>query len=104
MSARKQAEKERKDAEALLLRAKAALKDKRDKLNAVLAHVQRLRTTYESSLAEKAALQGQLEQTSGRMTRADRLTTGLADETVRWKTELLELDKQAQARALDRGD
>ena len=36
-------------------------------------------------MAEKERLNAQSEQTKGRLVRAEKLTSGLSDESVRWK-------------------
>ena len=43
-----------------------------------------LQASYERSVAEKERLTKNIQQTEGRLKRAAKLTTGLADEQVRW--------------------
>lgn len=43
-----------------------------------------LQASYEKSVAEKERLTHNIEETQARLKRAAKLTTGLADEQVRW--------------------
>lgn len=49
-----------------------------------------LESSYEQSVAEKENLTNNIQKTQDRLKRAAKLTTGLADEQVRW-TESVEV-------------
>ena len=50
----------------------------------VSRQIARLQASFDKSVAEKEELTHNIEQTQGRLTRAGKLTTGLADEQIRW--------------------
>jgi dynein heavy chain len=60
------------------------LKEKQDALAEVEAKIAHLQASYEKSVAEKETLTQNIQQTQSRLGRAAKLTTGLADEQVRW--------------------
>lgn len=78
----------------------AQLKEKQDKLATIQAKVlnhllhsnlqylysqiKDLQASYERSVSEKQELAENMEKTQARLQRAAKLTTGLADEQVRW--------------------
>jgi len=70
---------------AQLDEAKAALKIKQDSLQEVLDKLAGLQRTASETQAEKKHLERTAQLTKDRLGRADKLTTGLADEQVRWK-------------------
>ena len=49
-----------------------------------LLKIARLQASYEKSVSEKEELTQNIGQTQSRLKRAAKLTTGLADEQVRW--------------------
>ena len=55
-----------------------------DELAAVIARVDELQATCDATVAEKQRLQDMADTTSKRLVRAGKLTSGLADEAVRW--------------------
>ncbi|KAL8568337.1 Dynein heavy chain 6, axonemal [Nucella lapillus] len=71
-------------AEAELEMVMKTLKDKQDKLAAVEAQIAELQKTYDDSVSEKQKLERNIATTAGRLKRASKLTTALADEQVRW--------------------
>ena len=68
-----------------LAAANAALKEKQDDLQKVLDRVAELKRTCDETVAEKQRLAEESEKTVQRLSRAEKLTVGLADEFVRWK-------------------
>ena len=70
------------------------LKEKQDKLQAVRDNVASLEAQLQAALEEQQNLKDQAELTVKRLERAEKLTTGLADEQVRWKDTADELGLQ----------
>ena len=50
----------------------------------VFLQIAQLQASYEKSVAEQEELTKNINQTQARLKRASKLTTGLADEQVRW--------------------
>ena len=50
----------------------------------MVTQIAELQASYENSVDEKDKLTKNIEQTQARLKRAAKLTTGLADEQVRW--------------------
>ena len=73
-----------KAAEAELEVTMKTLKEKQDKLAAVEAKIAELQKAYDDSVAEKQKLERNIATTAGRLKRASKLTTALADEQIRW--------------------
>lgn len=71
-----------------LAQANASLKEKQDALQAVLDKVAALQEQCDSTVAEKLELETAQEQTALRLANAEKLTSGLSSEGVRWKTNL----------------
>lgn len=69
----------------------AALKEKQDQLQQVIDKVALLQKTCDETLAEKNRLQQESETTAKRLTRAEKLTSGLNSEGDRWKACLIDL-------------
>ena len=61
----------------------SGLKEKQDKLQAVLDKIAALQKMFDDSVAEKDSLMQQMSLTTARLKRAAKLTTALADEQVR---------------------
>ena len=61
------------------------LTDTRAKLKAVEDNVAMLQKQYDKAVAEQTALEKEVEVTSQKLSRAERLINGLKDEKVRWK-------------------
>ena len=72
------------DAQATLDTEKAKLAEIEAQLAAVVAKVDQLQGECDATLAEKTRLQDAADQTNRRLITADKLTSGLADESVRW--------------------
>jgi dynein heavy chain len=68
----------------MLASANATLKEKQDQLQGVLDKVAELKAQCDAAVAEKNRLQNEADLTKARLDRAGKLTTGLADEQVRW--------------------
>lgn len=68
-----------------------------DGSQAVLDRVAALRATCDATLAEKDRLAAETELTKKRLIRADKLTSGLAGEQVRWKASVERFDSQIAA-------
>ena len=73
------------------------LKSVQEELAAVIAKVEELQATCDKTVAEKQQLQEAADTTAKRLSRAGKLTTGLADESVRWNATLEELARQRTA-------
>ncbi|OQR87427.1 dynein heavy chain [Achlya hypogyna] len=73
---------------ATLADANAKLNAKQTELAEVMARVHGLQTQCDAVVAEKKRLAAEAELTHARLSRAEKLTTGLADELVRWKASL----------------
>lgn len=71
----------------MLKEANAKLKAKQDELAAVVEKVTKLKAKCDAAVNEKNTLNAKLSQTEGRMTRANKLTSGLSSESVRWKAD-----------------
>ena len=72
-------------AQAQLDEAMSALKDKQDKLQAVVDQVNSLKMQLRQVEQEQRDLQDQAQLTQVRLARAGKLTSSLADEAVRWQ-------------------
>ncbi|KAK3243833.1 hypothetical protein CYMTET_46533 [Cymbomonas tetramitiformis] len=82
-----------KQAQEMLDQSKAMLKSKKEQLAEVDAQVAALRTQLTDAEAEEKSLQEQAEMTRKRLIRAGKLTTGLADEEVRWAQTAQEIQE-----------
>lgn len=71
-----------------LTEANATLKEKQDALQAVLDKVATLQQQCDNTVAEKQELEEAQEQTAIRLANAEKLTSGLSSEGVRWKANL----------------
>ncbi|PVD36438.1 hypothetical protein C0Q70_03422 [Pomacea canaliculata] len=69
------------------------LKEKQDKLAAVMAKIAQLQKTYDDSVAEKQKLERNIATTAARLKRASKLTTALADEQIRWQESVENFEK-----------
>jgi len=74
--------------------ANKVLKEKQDALQVVLDKVAALQKMADDAEAEKARLAHEAQLTKDRLERAGKLTTGLADEGVRWKASVERYDVQ----------
>eukprot|EP00966_Prymnesium_polylepis_P177035 4100056-Prymnesium_polylepis.1 len=72
------------EATATLEKEQATLKAVQDELAAVIAKVEQLQAQCDATVAEKQRLQDAADTTAKRLNRAGKLTSGLADEAVRW--------------------
>ena len=75
-------------------KANAVLKTKTDALQAVLDKVAGLQALADATEAEAQRLNDEAQLTKDRLVRAGLLTTGLAEEGVRWKATVERFDKQ----------
>lgn len=73
-----------REAQELLAKANADLKEKQDTLQAVIDRVQLLQDTLVTAQNEQKALNDEADLTKNRLVRAGKLTSALADEGVRW--------------------
>ena len=73
-----------KTAQEELATVMAQLKEKQDMLADIEAKIAKLQASYEHSVSEKERLEANIAETAGRLKRAAKLTTGLADEQIRW--------------------
>ena len=74
-----------KAAEDALAETMAQLKKAQDKLQAVKDNVAELERQLQQAMDDQQSLKDQAELTVQRLARAEKLTSGLADEQVRWK-------------------
>ena len=79
---------------AELAKAHAVLKAKQDTLQSVLDKVKGLKKKCDDVTAEKDRLGREAQLTKDRLENAAKLTTGLADEGVRWKASVQTYDAQ----------
>lgn len=79
-----------------LAEANSVLVEKRNALQAVVDKVNDLQATCDATLAEKNRLADEAEQTKARLERAEKLTSGLASEGVRWRESVVIIDSQIQ--------
>ncbi|CAI8029533.1 Dynein heavy chain 6, axonemal [Geodia barretti] len=77
-----------------LAKVMAQLKEKQEKLASIEAKIADLQASYERSVAEKEELTTNIEKTQARLDRAAKLTTGLADEQIRWAETVTRLDTE----------
>ncbi len=77
--------------------ANTLLQQKQSELQAVLDKVAALRAQCENTLNEKERLAAETELTKKRLVRADKLTSGLAGEQVRWKASVEKFNEQITA-------
>ncbi|KAK7497834.1 hypothetical protein BaRGS_00010968 [Batillaria attramentaria] len=71
-------------AQAELDQTMKMLKEKQGQLAEVEGKIAQLQKSYDNSVAEKQKLERNIATTAGRLKRAAKLTTALADEQVRW--------------------
>lgn len=76
--------------------AMSQLKSKQDELAIVMKKVTDLETQLHDSIKEKERLEHEKQLTEDRLDRAGKLTTGLADEQVRWKEKVEELKEDVR--------
>jgi dynein heavy chain len=76
---------------AVLKKAEAELKVKTDEVAEVKAKVAELEANMQKMLDEKEALEFEMDRSTKRMTRANKLVGLLADEGVRWKNTVGEI-------------
>ncbi|GBG25533.1 Dynein heavy chain 6, axonemal [Hondaea fermentalgiana] len=77
-----------------LAEANAVLAEKRAALQEVVDKVNALQATCDATLAEKNRLAEEAEQTQARLERAEKLTSGLASEGVRWRETVVVINAQ----------
>lgn len=80
-----------------LAEANAVLQAKQAMLAEVIAKVAALQQRCDETVAEKVRLETELEITKQRLVRAEKLTSGLADEGVRWRRTVETLDAALEA-------
>eukprot|EP00879_Flechtneria_rotunda_P011225 GHRR01011724.1.p1 GENE.GHRR01011724.1~~GHRR01011724.1.p1 ORF type:complete len:1363 (+),score=486.85 GHRR01011724.1:1838-5926(+) len=83
-----------REAESQLERANKQLQEKQDALAAVVARVNRLQQQLADAQSEQRQLNDQADLTRKRLDRAGKLTSGLADEGIRWQATADQLDTQ----------
>jgi dynein heavy chain len=72
----------------------AQLKEKQEQLAAVMGKVAVLQKTCDDTLGEKNRLQAESDTTAKRLVRAEKLTSGLNSEGVRWKNNIVSLGEE----------
>ena len=76
-------------------KAQALLDEKRAALKTVVDKVEALNVLCSQTVAEKEDLQTQSDLTANRLIRAEKLTSGLADEGVRWRESVVTLGEKS---------
>jgi dynein heavy chain, axonemal len=79
---------------AQLAKANADLSEKQGQLKAVQDRVKQLQELCDSTLAEKNRLQAESDTTAARLVRAEKLTSGLNSEGMRWKDTIVALTEE----------
>jgi dynein heavy chain, axonemal len=82
------------EAQLSLETTRAQLQEKAAALGEVEMQLEKLKATYENSVASKKALLEKMEETTKRLGRANKLTTALADEQIRWTDSVGKLNLQ----------
>jgi dynein heavy chain len=82
------------EAQQSLESTRAKLEEKAAALAEVELQLEKLKATYENSVASKKMLLEKMEETTKRLARANKLTTALADEQVRWTESVEKLNEQ----------
>lgn len=82
------------EAQALLDDSKAKLLEKQQKLAEVEDKLAELKKAYDGSEQEKTRLQLVIQDIKKKLDRAEKITSGLVDEQVRWANTLAQLDKK----------
>ncbi|WIA13579.1 hypothetical protein OEZ85_007146 [Tetradesmus obliquus] len=85
-----------REAEAQLEQANAQLQEKQDALAAVVSRVNSLKKQLADAQSEQCKLNDQVDLTRKRLERAGKLTSGLADEGVRWQATADQLQTQTE--------
>ena len=81
---------------AELKAANDKLAGKKAELQAVLDKVAELQRVCDETMAEKQRLQNESDQTAERLVNAEKLTSGLASEGVRWKENIVHLTAELE--------
>ncbi|GMG17952.1 unnamed protein product [Phytophthora fragariaefolia] len=81
----------------VLERANAKLATKQQELSKVLEKVRRLKEQCDATLTEKQRLLDESELTQQRLQNAEKLTVGLQDERIRWKSSIKLLKQEGSA-------
>mmetsp|Transcript_28825 Transcript_28825/g.26091 ORF Transcript_28825/g.26091 Transcript_28825/m.26091 type:complete len:257 (+) Transcript_28825:3217-3987(+) len=81
------------ETEAILAEKNSQLKQKKDELEKINNQIQRLENQYNESIAEKERLNNEKKECEIKLTRAEKLTSGLKDEKERWGKEIEALSK-----------
>eukprot|EP00049_Salpingoeca_infusionum_P016632 m.342064 g.342064 ORF g.342064 m.342064 type:complete len:4133 (+) comp16119_c0_seq2:317-12715(+) len=82
------------EAQAVLNKTMAELKQKQDKLAEVEAKIAELQKMYKESVDAKEELEHNMQQTASRLDRAGKLQSALGDEQVRWAETVKTYDQQ----------
>ncbi|KAJ3192063.1 Dynein heavy chain 6, axonemal [Irineochytrium annulatum] len=85
------------EAQATLESTRAKLAEKAAALQEVESQLEKLKKTYEDSIASKKALAEKMEDTTRRLSRASKLTLALSDEQLRWTESVENLNLQIEA-------
>jgi dynein heavy chain len=72
------------EAETKLAATMADLKQKQDQLKTIIDRLKELQKQFDAAVHKKENLKRQQEDTANKLVRAEKLTSGLADEKVRW--------------------
>ena len=82
------------EAQETLESTRAKLAEKAAALADVELQLDKLKATYENSVSSKKQLLEKMEETTKRLARANKLTTALGDEQIRWTESVAKLNEQ----------
>jgi dynein heavy chain, axonemal len=85
------------EAQSTLEETMKKLAEKTAALQEVENQLEKLKKTYEESVKSKKILADKMDETQKRLARASKLTTGLADEQVRWAESVESMNHQIEA-------
>jgi hypothetical protein len=83
-------------AESELAEAMAALREETDRVAHIESTITSIQSNYQERVKRKANLEASIKQTSDRLERAQLLSYSLEEESERWKTNLIDVDKSLQ--------
>ena len=83
-------------AESELAEAMAALREETDRVAHIESSITSIQSNQQERVKRKANLESSIKQTGARLERAQLLSYSLEEESQRWKSNLIEVDKSLQ--------